>query len=616
MSQIDEVNRQLLQQRLRWLYLPVIVIFLLLAARLWQLQIIQGAGFAEQAERNRVRQVTLVAPRGTILDRNHTPLVENRPSYNILLYREFAKDLARTGSFLVEKLGIDPGDLEGILKRSRSTPLYRPLVVKEDVGMEEISVVEAHRLDHAEIQLGPQPRRLYRYGGLAAHVLGYVGEVSDGELQAAVFPEAAAGDIVGKSGAERFYNKLLTGKDGRKRVLVDSLGRETGLMDRVEAQIGGELKLTLDLNLQLTAEALLRDKVGVIVAMDPRSGEILAMASSPAFDPNRFASRLSPAEWEDLLSHPEHPLQNRAIQNAYPPGSIFKLIVAEAGLASGAVEDFTRVHCSGAASYYDHTFRCWASGGHGLVDLGTAISRSCNIFFYEIGRRIGIEKLADHAGLLGLGQRTGVDLPGEKAGVMPSPEWKRRVRGTKWYAGETISVSIGQGAVTTTPIQLLRAVSALATGGRLVTPHILLSAEGMPGGRPAWPEKQLAVAEENARKIREGMWAGVNEWGTGNKAAVSGLDVCGKTGTVQVMSAERKKELAKDVREYENHSWFVGFANRDNPEIAVVVFVEHGGGGGAVSAPLAREIFESYYFGEQRRTLLTSLVPPDREEER
>jgi penicillin-binding protein 2 len=593
----QESNRQLIQQRLNLFRIPVLVIFVLLGARLWQLQIIQGSDYAVKAERNRIRKITLVAPRGAILDRNRVPLVENRPSFDVLLYREDMKDREATCKFLVEKLGISREDLEKQFLRNKKTGLYHPFVVKEDVGMEEISVVEAHRWDHPEIKLGPEPRRLYPYGTLAAHLLGYLGEISEEELSSKKFPGATSGTFVGRSGLEKSYNQILLGSDGVRQVLVDSVGREVGIYKETDSIIGNEIQLTLDLQLQQIAEKALEGKVGAVAAMDPRNGGILVMASSPSFDPNIFSTRISGAAWNEIKNHPDRPLQNRAMQNSYSPGSIFKIFMAEAGLGEGLLEDDPGVFCRGSMMYYGRPFHCMHA--HGEVHLEQAIARSCNIFFYELGRRLGINKIAEHAHALGFGERTGVDLPEERSGVMPSPEWKQKARNTKWFAGETISVSIGQGAVSTTPIQILRAISAIATGGLLTTPHFLLHAEGMDGKKLQWPIRQLPITEEHARRIREGMWKSVNGGGTGGNAAIPGMDICGKTGTVQVVGKENKLLMKENA---EDHSWFAGFSSRDNPEIAIVVFVEHGKTGGGTSAPIAREIFKAYFEMKQRKT--------------
>jgi penicillin-binding protein 2 len=602
-------SKQLMQRRLNLFYVPIIAVAALLAIRLWQLQILNGAEYTLLAEKNRIRTIQVVAPRGTITDRRGTPLVENRPSFNILLYRESVTDFKATTAFVTTKMGVSPEDFSAILARHRTMPLYHPIVIKEDVGIDDISVVEAHKQEHPELQVEREPRRLYRYGAVGSHVVGYVSEVSADELAKGTFPGARVGSLVGKFGVERTYNDRLTGDDGSRVVLVDSLGREVGLLEDVDSVIGDSLQLTLDLELQTTAENLLEGKVGAIVAMDPRNGEILALASSPSFDPNSFSTRISPEAWSQLVNNPNRPLQNRAIQNAYPPGSVFKVIMAEAGMDEGLVDENTRVFCRGSAFFYNREFHCASKEGHGSVGIEDAIARSCNIFFYELGRRLGISRIAEHAQALGLGERTGIDLPGERSGVMPSPEWKQRARGAKWYVGETISVSIGQGAVTTTPIQILRAIGCIATGGRLTTPHVLLRAEGVKDESQSRAVQSVVIEPETTNTIREGMWQSVNNWGSGHGAAIPGLDICGKTGTVQVIGAERQKELNVDLPALANHSWFVGFATRDKPELAVVAFVEHGGTGGIVAAPLAREIFRAYFAGKQSPVLITKAAP-------
>jgi penicillin-binding protein 2 len=326
--------------------------------------------------------------------------------------------------------------------------------------------------------------------------------------------------------------------------------------------------------------------------MDPRNGAILAMVSSPAFDPNAFSARISESAWNELLSHPDHPMQNRAIQNSYAPGSIFKLIMAHAGLAEGFLDGNISVLCKGSAVYYGRVFHCASKEGHGSLGLEEAIAKSCNIFFYELGRRLGIERIAKHGHELGLGERTGIDLPEERSGVMPSPEWKREARGQSWYAGETISVAIGQGAVNVTPLQILRAIGAIATGGSLTTPHVLLSVDSGLESETEWPVRKIPMNDEDARRIREGMWMSVNNWGTGHNAAVPGQEICGKTGTSQVVGSSRKQESEESI---EDHAWFAGFGNKEDPEIAVVVFVEHGGKGGVAAAPIAQKIFSAYF---------------------
>ena len=602
----QDTTRQHIQQRFGRFRIPVLLIFIIFGARLWQLQIIQGSEFTLSAERNRVRRIPMVAPRGTIFDRNGVPLAENRPSFDILLYREDMEDRKATTRFIVEKLGVPEDSIERQFSRHKNTPRYRPIVVKEDVGMEDISIVETYRRDHPEIRLAREQRRLYNYEKLAAHVLGYMGEVNSKELKSGEFPSAVSGSLVGRSGVEKSYNHILTGIDGARQVVVNSIGREIGVLEEIPSIIGGDIRLSLDLDLQMIAEKELEDKVGVVIAMDPRNGEILVMASAPSFDPNAFSPRISGSEWKELINNPDKPLQNRAIQNSHSPGSIFKIIMASAGLHSGALDDNPATVCTGSEVYYGRAFRCHNQAGHGALRLETAIAASCNIFFYELGNRLGITKIAEHAHALGLGSRTGIDLPDERNGVMPSQEWSKRVRNTPWYAGETISVAIGQGAVTTTPVQMLRAISAIATGGRLTTPHVFLDAEAGGGQNAEWRVTQLPFRDEYIRRIREGMWQSVNGGGTGRNARVPGMEICGKTGTVQIVGRENRQNLKSNA---ENHSWFAGFADRDNPEIAVVVFVEHGGSGGAIAAPIAGKIFKAY--NEKKQPERLSITNPE-----
>ena len=599
----QDTNRQLIQQRLGMFRIPVLLVFIVFGARLWQLQIIQGAEYTLKAERNRVRQIPIVAPRGAIFDRNGTPLVENRPSFDILLYREDMKDRDATERFIIDKLGVSRESIERQFSRHKNTPRYRPIVVKEDVGMDDISAVEAHRQEHPEIRLGREQRRLYNYGNLAAHIFGYLGEVSEKELKSGEFPNAVPGSLVGRTGVEKSYNHILTGIDGARQVVVNSIGREIGILEEIPSIIGGDIRLSIDLDLQTVMEQELEGRVGAAIAMDPRNGEILAMASAPSFDPNAFSPRISGPEWRELINNPDKPLQNRAIQNSHSPGSTFKIIMASAGLHSGALDDNPAVLCTGSSMYYGRVFHCASQAGHGSLRLETAIAASCNIFFYELGNRLGITKIAEHASALGLGSRTGIDLPDERNGVMPSQEWSKRVRNGPWYAGETISVAVGQGAVNTTPIQMLRAISAIATGGRLTTPHVLLDAKADDEQSTEWRVTQLPLKDEHIRRIREGMWQSVNGGGTGRNARVPGMDICGKTGTVQVVGRENRPLMKANAG---NHSWFTGFASRDNPEIAVVVFVEHGGSGGAIAAPIAGKIFRTYYEKKQSNHLRTT----------
>ena len=458
--------------------------------------------------------------------------------------------------------------------------------------MEETAYLLARQSEHPEVEILKQPRRIYRYGSLAAHVAGYVGEISPAQLQEPGFREYKAGDIVGQFGVERTYNRILTGRDGRRRVQVDSRGRILQDLEQIDPIRGEDLTLTLDLDLQATAENLLGENAGAVIAFDARSGEILVMASRPSFDPNQFALRISKKEWDQLLEHPDHPLQNRTVQNAFSPGSTFKIIMALAGLESGIIDTETSITCKGGVDLYGHRFLCWKEGGHGEVALREAIQHSCNTYFYLLGQKLGIQEIAHFSRQLGLGVPVGIDLLGEASGLVPSEEWKSLVRGEPWYAGETISLAVGQGPILVTPIQLAHAMGIIATG-RSPRLHLLKGQENSGAGPQLFAP---AFAPENLEAIRDAMWGVVNERGTGQRARLANYQVSGKTGTAQTISLSTREKLSEsEVERLEDNAWFVGFAPRDNPEIIIAVIVQRGGSGGAVAAPIAREIFRLYH---------------------
>jgi len=427
-----------------------------------------------------------------------------------------------------------------------------------------------------------------------------VGEISDAQLASGEFQGARNGDLIGKQGIERVYNSELTGIDGERRVMVNSLGRVIKVLEKKDAVPGKEIRLSIDLDLQLVGEKLLQDRVGALVAMDPNTGEVLAMVSRPAFDPNSFIGRISSEDWLELVSDPSSPFMNRAIQGTYSPGSIFKIIMAFAALDAGDIHRDDWIFCNGQLEMYDRVFHCSHPGGHGFVNINLAIQSSCNVFFYQLGREMGIDSIARYSHKMGLGERTMVDLPGERTGVVPDPEWKLKRYGRRWFAGETISVSIGQGALSATPLQLVRAIGSVAVGGKMVRPHLR---QEEPGVQTTFvSDASSTFSPENREILRDAMWRVVNS-GTGHLAAVTGLDICGKTGTVQVISKETRTELklpqsgaqGNGGNPFDDHAWFVGFAPKSAPEIAVAAFVEHGGVGGTTAAPIAAEVFKEYF---------------------
>ena len=590
---IFQDNRELVQ-RLNWLRIFFVLVFVCLFAQLWSLTVLDFDYYQNLAERNRVRILPQIAPRGLIHDREGRVLVDNVYGFNLLLFRDEMSDLDATLQFLMDGLDMTEEVLRERLKAAGSYSIFQPVVLKENLSMEETAYLLARQSEHPEVEILTQLRRIYRYGSLAAHVAGYVGEVSPAQLQEPDFRESRAGDIVGQFGVERTYNQTLTGRDGRRRVQVDSRGRILHDLEQIDPIRGEDLTLTLDLDLQATAENLLGEDAGAVIAFDARSGEILVMASGPTFDPNQFAIRISENEWDQLLENPDHPLQNRTVQNTFSPGSTFKIILALTGLELGIIDAETTVTCNGSVDLYGHRFHCWKEGGHGEVTLREAIQHSCNTYFYLLGQKLGLQEIARFARQLGLGVPVGIDLLGEASGLVPSEEWKRQVRGEPWYPGETISLAIGQGPILVTPIQLARAIGIIATGR---SPRLhLLKGESQQGSTAGLELISPVFAPENLQTIRDAMWSVVNEGGTGRGARLANYQVAGKTGTAQTISLSTREELSEsELEKLEDNAWFVGFAPRDNPEIIVAVIVQRGGSGGSAAAPLAREIFRLYH---------------------
>src|SRR5713226_4950183 len=449
----------------------ILGIFLILAYGLWRLQVMQSDYYSLAAEKNRIRNVPILAPRGKILDREGRVIVDNYPSFSALLLRDSSRDLNADADLIAQGLHLTAEEVRQRLRRFASVPRYQPIFLKEDITPDELAFIESHKNELPELDTIMAHRRLYPRNGFMAHLIGYVGEVTEDMLNQPQFELYSPGDVVGVSGVEKQYNNLLMGKNGSRRAIVDSRGREVGRLDETPAEPGKQLKLSVDLDLQIAAEQALEGKNGAIVAMDPRSGEILAMVSRPTFNPNHFAVKISKDEWNKLITDPDKPLLNKAIQAQLAPGSTFKIIMSVAGWQEGIAQTLN-VHCNGGAEFYGRRFGCWVKEGHGAVDLTKAIYQSCDVFFYTLAEKLGIDRIAKYATMFGLGQKTGIDLPQEATGVMPSEEWKIRNFKQKWFAGETISVGIGQGAVAATPIQMARAFAAIASGGHMVRPHV------------------------------------------------------------------------------------------------------------------------------------------------
>jgi penicillin-binding protein 2 len=570
----------------------VVGVFLYLIAGFWQLQVQDQDFYMEAAERNRIKALPVLAPRGKILDRDGRVIVDNHSSFSVLLSRENLKEEHLPA--VAQGLNLNYGELVARLRRFRSRPRYEPIIIKEELSPGEIAFVESHRDPETipEMELIHAQRRLYPRDGAAAHVIGYVGEVSETELNTTEFAKCKQGDLVGKAGIERQYNEILMGVDGQRQVMVDNRGRERQLVGMKEAVPGKSVQLTIDLDLQVVADLTMENRRGAVVALNPRNGEVLAMVSRPAFDPNKFAARIRSTDWLELTNNPENPLLNRAIQAQLAPGSTFKPIMALAGLDSGTVEESTAFHCTGGAVFYDRYFKCHLKGGHGTVNIHKGLVQSCDVYFYNLGNRLGIDRIAQYAEQAGLGEKTGIDLPHEQAGLVPSTKWKIRNFRQKWYAGETISVSIGQGALTVTPLQLAYAIGGLAVGGVWYKPHLVKD------GARREPARKADWNVESAAKVVNGMYGVVNEGGTGARARVPGLEVCGKTGTAQLASNEILKNT-KLGQSMKDNAWFIGFAPRVNPEIVVVALFESGEHGN-LAAPIVRDVIKAHFDKKSR----------------
>jgi len=578
----------------------ILGIFLILGYGLWRLQVVGAEKYEERAEHNRVRTVPILAPRGKILDREGRIIVDNYPSTSVLLLRDQVKNLDADIDKIAAGLNLSPKEIRDRVRKVQYAPGFEPIILKDDVSIDELSFIEAHKNELPELETIRVSRRLYPKNGFMAHVIGYVGEVSEQMLNSPKFELYEPGMVVGQSGLEQQYNDVLIGKDGERRVVVNSRGKEVDRLSETAAQPGKQLKLTIDLDLQIAAEESLGDRNGAIIAMDPHTGEILAMVSRPTFDPNKFAVRITSKEWSALATDEHHPLMNKAIQAQLAPGSTFKIIMSTAGLQEGIAQNL-HVNCPGGATFYGRFFKCWISsehrGGHGGVDISKAIFQSCDVFFYTLAERLGIGKIAKWATSLGIGKKTGVDLPNEMSGTMPSEEWKVRNFKQKWYAGETISVGIGQGAVAVTPIQLIRAISGIAMGGQLHRPHLVFEDE-VP--EPMLRQVKAVYADQvdlpldpqNVQTITDAMSLVPGPLGTAPSAALPGIDFAGKTGSAQTMSNALAQKLGHSHSVNDN-SWFVGFTPRRNPDVVVCVLFE-GGEHGQFAARLAAQVIYMY----------------------
>ncbi len=609
----ERVNREekLPTLKLTLMQYGILLLMLVLVAGLWRLQVLGADSWKVLAEQNRIRKVPILAPRGKLFDREGRLLVDNYPSVSCFLVREQGKSIDTDLPLIARGLDLDLDQLRATLRRYRGSAAYQPIPIKQDITPDEQAFIAAHRNELPELETIDEERRLYPPDGFASHVIGYVGEVSEEMLDDPRYAYYEPGDVVGRAGIEQSYDEILRGQDGSMDVIVDSHGREVGREGIQPAVSGHDLKLTMDIDIQRAAEEALGTANGAIVAMDPRTGEVLALVSHPNFDPNAFAVRIGRAEWSSLITDSNHPLMNKAIQDQLAPGSTFKVIMSVAGLQQGIAQNL-KVNCAGGGNFYGHFFHC--DHHHGLLSIHEAIPESCDTYFYQLASMLGIDTIAKYAHELGIGVKTGIDLPNEMAGVMPSTEWKMKTYHEKWYAGEVISVGIGQGAVAVTPIQLLRALSGVASDGHMVRPH-LVDADQVPADfekalldtYPGSGTTEVPLNPDTWMTITDGM-AGTTQPGlyhTAEGAHLEGIDFAGKTGTAQVVGGgdTHNRGGAKTP-----NAWFVGMAPRRNPEIAVVVLQEHGDWGSG-SAKLAAQVITAYVNKQRREEHNLATVP-------
>jgi penicillin-binding protein 2 len=566
---------------------------LVIVCQLWYLQVLEGGRFQEASDKNRTRVRPIAAPRGILFDRNGLPLVDNRPAFTLsLIPRELERDpVARDATLgrLASLLQLPFSELQDAVTRSAPDSIL-PVRVRRGLSMEEVARVEEWKLELPGVIVEVEPQRAYPTSRFAAHLLGFVREANDEQLKGGRYRR---GDMVGQSGLERLLDEFLRGKDGGERIEVDAMGRQIRLIQSTDPHPGAQVVTTVDRRIQEAAERAMEGLAGSVVVMDPRNGDVLAMVSTPAFEIDRFTGTIDRDAWLRVIRDPDHPLLNRAIQSQYAPGSVFKIVVAAAGLQEGTLAPTDRTHCTGEFHLGQWTFKDWKEGGHGSVDLLGAIRQSCNVFFYEKGLKVGGPVIARYAGAFGFGQPTRIDLPGERLGLIPRPTLRRDKRVGGWHAGETVNMSIGQGALLVTPIQVARFMSAVANGGVLWKPRLVQRIE-RPDTGVVWSDGGTVTGHVELSPmvwafLRQSLWSAVNdEGGTGAAARIPGYDIAGKTGTAQ-MIAKSRADRGQD------HAWFASFAPVRDPEVVVVVMVERGGKGGQVAAPIARKILNAIF---------------------
>jgi len=569
----------------------ILFIFAIFLLRLWHLQVIKGGEYKRVAEQNRLRIIGIPAPRGIIYDRNNNALVKNIPAFTVSITTYELPQDSRTLSEIAALLGLDPKEVKDRLNGSSISP-FEPVKLKENLSWEEVVKIEARRIDFPALRIDVEPSRQYLHGRAASHVIGYLGRLNPQQAKNPDYRDVPRSAFIGQWGIEKIYDKDIRGIAGGKIIEVDATGREINSFGEKEAIKGNDIKLTIDIDLQKKAEEALRDKAGAVIAIDPNTGNILVLASNPSFDPNLFVRGISYEKWERFINDPKKPLLNRAMQSQYPPASTFKIITAIAALEEGVITENTEMLCKGGIPLGGRLFKCWKEGGHGVINFKRAIVESCDVYFYELGKKLGVDKIAEYALRFGLGNPLGLNLAEEKSGVVPTTAWKRTAKNEEWFLGETLITAIGQGYISATPLQMATLISAVVNGGKIYKPNLLND------GRAAEILKEVNVRAETLEAVKKALVGVVAEpGGTGYRAHSNLVSIGGKTGTAQVLGSKWGKHLPA---KYRDHAWFVAFAPTEEPQIAIAVFVEHGGFGGAEAAQIAKAVIEEFHRKTQK----------------
>ncbi len=590
------------KQRLVRIAFCVAGTFCLIFIRLFYLQVIQGEELRRLSENNCIRLQSTDPSRGMIFDRNGIRLVDNRPAFDLHIVLKDAKPVEQTVKKLSKYINVPESELMSKIENDKTVSSYKPILLKKDIGRDALAAIEVRKFDLPGVVVDVKPRRHYIERQTASHLIGYLSEINADELNSGKYPGYTVGDYIGKFGVEKIFESFLQGKRGGRQVEVNVMGQVVRILKTVDPQPGRNLYLTIDMRVQKKAEVLLKGVAGAVAAMDPQTGQILALASSPSFDQNVFVDGMSHEQWDAMVSNPLRPLENKVIQGEYPPASTFKIITAIAGLEEGVIDKNTTFYCPGYYKYGNRVYRCWKHAGHDSVNVVKALAESCDVFFYQVGQKLGIDRLSMYAIASGLGSPTGIDLDHEASGLIPTKEWKKRRTGVAWQGGETLSVAIGQGFDLATPLQMLVFTSAVANGGSMYKPLILKSVYSSEGSVILESKKQLAgklpVSKQTLQIIKEGLWNVVNnKKGTAWIAHIEGIDISGKTGTAQVVGRSKDRGLSEEELSHrlKSHAWFVAYAPSADPKIAVSVIVEHGGHGSSAAAPIAKEVIKTYF---------------------